>query len=230
MIVCVPSIGRSPYLPDLLTVLLTDPNVDEVHLQDNSGLPESPALARASSSPLTAGLIEEAFDTGRLLLRRYEASIYDAWNWSIRVANDTEQTLAVLNDDIVLTHGSLEAAESVIPQGWALVGLNYRAPAHVVDRTMPVLEVSGTYRLGGFGGFAFVLAPGAPLVDSRFQWWFGDDDLAERLKAEGKRLGVHLGAPVDHPEPSLTGNSEPWTQKAAGEDTVLFRSLWPSAP
>lgn len=209
-------------------MLLEDPLVTEVHLHDNAG-EGSPALARAMSAPLAASLVAAALTSGRLHNRLYQGPIYAAWNYSIIEANRVGCPVAVLNDDIVLAPGSLHAAANAAGDGWALVGLNYKPP-HRVNVSAEVTPVVGTFRTGGFGGFAFVLAPDAPLINPGFQWWYGDDDLAERLKAQGKRLGVHTGAPVEHPEPSLTGNTVDWVCDAATADGALFRRLWPNAP
>jgi len=232
MLVVIPSIGESPYLPALLRVLADDPEVARVLIVDNSptNILHCPSASRALEEGEHRPYIDAALSSGRFVVKRNpNATIYSTWNFGISQATDLGTECAVLNDDIVLPPRSLSAARHVmVTEGMTLVGLNYSEPHREVSYDAGFRHVYGTYRTGGFGGFAFVLAPGAPLVDIRFQWWYGDDDLAERVKLSGGRMAVALGAPVDHPQPSLTGNAHPWTQVAAGEDTSLFRQLWPS--
>jgi hypothetical protein len=229
VIVCIPSIGRSPYLVDLLNVLLDEPIVYGIYLYDNS------KEAQDGYSPLMDSLshdsiIRQAVKYGSIVPEfNYPETIYGSWNRAIRKATELEEYVAILNDDLILPPGSLAAAQAVVP-GWGLVGLNYFEPDRTPDMNAPVREVHGTYRTTGFGGFAFVLPPHSPEVDSRFQWWCGDDDLAERVKATGRKLGVATGAPVAHPAPSTTGNQMPWVPAACGEDMLLFRELYPDAP
>lgn len=230
MIVCIPSIGGSPYLVELLHVLLCEDEVTKIYLYDNS--PE----AATGYSPLMESLkgdavIRQAVKFEDIIVEfNHPESIYGSWNRGILEARRADQNVAILNDDIILRPGALTAAESVMTTDIGLIGLNYFDPYVEISKTAEIKEVHGTYRTTGFGGFAFILPPDAPFVDERFQWWYGDDDLAERVKQKGGRLVVALGAPVFHPSPSITGNQHPWTVSAAGEDTVLFRELWPTAP
>ena len=232
MIAVIPSIGESPYLPDLLRTLIADEAVSHILLVDNTTDTKRfpPAFAQVSNE--RCPLINNALLTRKLRLQdRPGQSIYATWNEGMVNADAMGTECAVLNDDIVLRPASLREARRVLRQsGLALCGLNYGkwGPADTVPGGW--VQVHGTYRTGGFGGFAFLLAPGAPRVDERFQWWYGDDDLAERIKAAGGTMGVATSAMVEHPSPSLTGNAHSWTQVAAGEDTALFRTLWPTAP
>ena len=230
MIVCIPSIGGSPLLVDLLHVLLCEEGVSKIYLYDNS------VEAVTGYSPLMdllkdSAVIRDAVKFKDIIVEfNHPETIYGSWNRGILEARRSDQNVAILNDDIILKPGSLTAAESVMTTDMGLIGLNYFDPEAEVSKNAGVREVVGTYRTTGFGGFAFILPPDSPFVDERFQWWYGDDDLAERVKQKGGRLVVALGAPVFHPSPSTTGNQHPWTMRAAGEDTVLFRELWPTAP
>lgn len=217
MIVCIPSIGKSPYLADLLEVLEAEPCVKHVQLIDNV---DGEARKFILSHHTKVHLMLKPGD-----------SIYDAWNRGIMASTMLSQNVAILNDDIILKPGSLFCAEqALIESGYDLMGLNYLDPDADPNPNAGVRTVHGTFRTLGFGGFAFVLRYGAPLVDGRFKWWCGDDDLAERIKARGGRMGVALGAPVDHPSPSHTGSQESWTYLSQGVDLTLFRELWPDAP
>lgn len=227
----IPSIGLSPYIADLLAVCLASDQVSEVLVYDNSPERGQPALDRAFQSPFAQALIQTENGRGRFMYRRRkpEWTIYDSWNEVLDVATAKGEATILLNDDVILCHGALEVALSGL-EAWDLVGFNYAAPAHVVDPTRPLRQVTGTYRTGGFGGFAFAVRPDWRYrVGAGYRWWFGDDDLAERIKSYGGGLAVHMGAPVEHPLPSLSGNQQTWTQQAATEDTHLFRRNWPNA-
>jgi hypothetical protein len=225
MIVTIPSIGCSPLLPDLLDTLCDEPGVSSILLIDNAprGRPaEALTLERGTSD------VRMALNTGFISYIKVDPSnsIYWAWNQGIIEGTERREDIAILNDDLILPRGSLRFASKALSTGFTLMGLNYFNPQGPVGN-LEIKEVHGTYRTGGFGGFAFVVAPGCPEVDPRFRWWYGDDDLAHRIKSQGGRLGIAMGAPVSHPTPSITGNQQPWLGKAIGEDTTLFRSLWP---
>lgn len=217
MIALIPSIGSSPHLAKLLQTIYFE--VDEIILCDNSvdDAEDSKPLAMAREVGVDVTFVANAGET-----------IYEGWNRGIRRSTELRVPVAILNDDIVLPPESLRAARMALTPKFGLMGLNYLNPHGKVDRFGEVRRVHGTFRTNGFGGFAFVLPPGSPEVDSRFRWWYGDDDLAQRVMATGKKLGVAMGAPVDHPTPSLTGNQQPWLAEAIAADTKLYYELWPN--
>lgn len=239
MIVVIPTIWESPYLPSLLDVLEQDNNVFKVVLVDNSTetslLGGTPVWAPIGT-PVWAP-ISRLKENGRvLLLNTNGLSIYAAWNIGIQMGDAEDEYVACLNDDLVLPAGSLAAAEAAFdspcPQNaeWGLIGLNYFEPNGPVDATAPVKEVVGTYRTTGFGGFAFVLPPDSPFADEKYNWWYGDDDLGERIKATGRKLGLATGAPVDHPAPGTSSRKHPRPPEHYEQDLARFRRIWPDAP
>lgn len=223
MIACIPTIGGTPLLTDLVEVLANESYISKILLIDNS---ESGLCAYER----VAHLSEEVWKK-IMLIKNYPETIYEGWNRGITMGSQLGQNIAILNDDIILQPGSLAIAEMALDvEKYTLMGLNYFEPKKRPVYGLPVKPVHGTFRTGGFGGFAFIVSPSCPKVDSRFKWWYGDDDLAERIKAQGGRMGVCMGAPVDHPVASTTGHQHAWTGVAAGEDTIIFRQLWPTAP
>jgi hypothetical protein len=225
MIVLIPSIGCSPLLPDLLDVICDEPGVSSIMLIDNArhGTPAQTLAYDKGTSD-----VRMAMNTGFINYIKVDPSntIYWAWNQGIIEGGERKEDVAILNDDLVLQRGSLRFGAKALSTGYTLMGLNYFDHSGAVGN-LPIKEVHGTYRTGGFGGFAFIVAPGCPLVDDRFRWWYGDDDLAHRIKAQGGRLGVAMGAPVAHPTPSISGNQQPWIAEAIGHDAALFYNLWP---
>jgi len=220
VIAIVPSIGRSKYFLNLLTTIYLE--TTEIIVCDNS---EEALTGRSVVSEI---ITRSGLDV--TYIANHPETIYAGWNRGIRRSTELGVPVAVLNDDIILPKGSLTAAARALKGNYGLIGLNYFDPEGPVNRLGEVREVHGTYRTGGFGGFAFILPPGSPEVDDRYRWWAGDDDLGERVKAQGKKLGLTLGAPVSHPEPSTSGIHSAWTQQAAGEDLTLFRQMYPTAP
>lgn len=220
MIALIPSIGKSPHLGKLLQTIYLE--TTEIILCDNSE-----RAVTGDSLPLK---VANEVGVDVTFVANHPETIYAGWNRGIRRSTELNQPVAILNDDIVLQRNSLIAAAEKVKGNWGLIGLNYFDPERSVSKMERVREVHGTYRTGGFGGFAFILPPGSPEVDPRYRWWCGDDDLGEKIKASGKKLGIALGAPVSHPTPSLSGNQESWTQAAAGEDMILFHQQYPDAP
>lgn len=219
MIVCIPTIGRSSLLARLLDVIQEHRSDARVMVMDN--------LCDEQSMQVI-GLVH-----GRRNMEWYGrpgVTIYDQWNYALAEGERTDQVVALLNDDIILHPAALNLAEYDLlsrPE-YALMGLEYR---NHVGPGSGIREVVGTFRTGGFGGFAFLVAPGPWRVHEGFRWWYGDDDLANCIRiSHGRKLGVSGQAHVVHPVASTTGNQFPWTQVAAAEDAALYRRLWPSAP
>lgn len=220
----IPSIGRSRFTPALLDTLARDGLCERIVVIDNEpGL--SHCLRRNDWINCTPAVMT-AYITGRLaLVKSPETTIYGAWNYGMDVAAAEGWDCAVLNDDIVLPDGSIRQAQRLLDDACPLVGLNYGPGPGVGDHGFKL--VSGTFKDGGIGGFAFVVAPdAAPRVHPGFRWWYGDDDLMRRVSAMGGQLRIAFGAPVAHPEPSTSGNQMDWRLDAIAADEALFRELW----
>jgi len=233
MIVVIPTIFESPYLTGMLDVIEDDSDVFNVVLVNNS---TGPKKSLREDMPLHTAMARLKANGRILVLNTNGMSIYSAWNIGIQMGDAEDEFVAVLNDDLVLQPGSLAAAKAAFdfpcPESkeWGLIGLNYFEPNRQVDATAPVREVIGTYRTRGFGGFAFVLPPDSPFADEEYRWWYGDDDLGERIKATGRKLGLAYGAPVDHPAPGTSSAKFPRPPEDYQHDLDRFRRIWPDAP
>ena len=227
MIVLIPSIGLSPHLPQLLKSLLEDSNVETIYLFDNSSEEKSQAVECIYDSSFE-DLLFDAFDGDKIILYRNPGEcIYYSWNFGIEQSTLQNTPCAIFNDDIILPKGSISAALNVLNKSECqLVGFNHREPNRDVDPNAGFLEVHGTNRKGGIGGFAFIVAPNTPLIDINFKWWYGDDDLCNRILQQGKKLHIALGAPVFHPEPSTSGNKQVWVNDAIAKDSALYVQIW----
>lgn len=150
----------------------------------------------------------------------------DAWERSWR---NGYTAVAVLNDDIVLDDRSLEVAYvGLADDRCGIAGLNYdRRVAAGTDPDAGTRVASGSYRMRGVGGFAFLLRSSlwgtVPPIDERYHIWYGDDHLFASVQKAGYALKVALGAPVDHEE-STTLRHHHELLARTGEDAELFRS------
>lgn len=215
MIALIPTIGEATQLHDLVDQLLEE-GVEEVILTVND-----PA-ARVR------------FFDHRVVVVRLHGSIYAGWNFGInygRASSGASRTstghiVALLNDDLELAPGALEAAARMMldERDAVVVGLDYRADSPELPSGL--LNVQGTYRHGGVHGCALLVdAKRTQLVDEQFEWWYGDDDLVFSVMADG--CGVYLaeGCRVRH-QGEATASNHPWTHEAKIRDRERFVEKW----
>ena len=126
--------------------------------------------------------------------------IYAMWNLGARLARERAATcdIAFLNNDIHVGPGFLGALRDGLRSAddlWAVSANHRRHPLGGVQRSL------GTFKSGGFAGFAF-MARGEIFdrvgFDESFSWWYGDDDFIAQIQANGGRVGVVGPATVDH--------------------------------
>lgn len=207
----IPTIGLSNLLPALVDRLIED-GADTIWLPDNGTDPVHGARR--------VGVIAHE----RVVLYRTANTIYESWNEAMDASSPLP--LAVLNDDIILPPGSVNEALRHLSEWTPLVGFNYRTPKDCA-RWADAQPVSGTFKNYGIGAFAFVVDPRyCPRVHPGFRWWYGDDDLVARVEAAHCQPMLAVGAPVDHPAPSTSGNQMPWREEACTADEILYRSIW----
>jgi glycosyltransferase involved in cell wall biosynthesis len=130
------------------------------------------------------------------------AGIYDMWDEGFRVArHDGADYIAILNNDLTLYPTTFERLNEAL-DNYSTAWIVYPDYNNTAACPTSVRVTSGTYRHGGMSGFIFMLRAGSidwsPLVDPRFIWWGGDDDIAFEVESRG---GVQLrvmGLPVEH--------------------------------
>jgi hypothetical protein len=202
--VCIPSIGMSGgLLHPLVDRCLAEPDVDVVEVWDNQEV----------VAPIP----------GVDIVRAPGLTIYDEWNCFASTYGATHD-LAILNDDIAMAEGTLPALAGVA--GFDMLSVAHHPNLPLVN-PLRVREAKGTFRQNGICGWAFVVRQGCwpeDGIDSRFQVWYGDDDLVWKLRRDGRRVGVHEGVSVRH-EQSTTVNSLAWVPAAQAADGELWRSL-----
>lgn len=131
-----------------------------------------------------------------------EDGIYDMWDSGFTLArHDGAEFICIFNNDLKLFPNTIQELKSALVNNhsaWiSYPDYNANQPSYIQYR-----ETSGTYRHGGMSGFCFMLRADKidwmPLVDPRFKWWGGDDDIAfEVEKRGGKQIRV-IGLPVQH--------------------------------
>lgn len=164
-------------------------------------------------------------------------SIYKMWNDGMKQALEDfsgEVNVAVLNDDIRITGGTIDLMAQHLRSDeelW-LVSADYRIA--LTDRApvekMKPNYVRGTYRHGGICGWCWMikgekLRGDVPFIDEKLQWWYGDDDLAFSVEKAGGRLAIIEGLPVEH-EGEGTARHFDELHAMKDLDRVRFQKKW----
>lgn len=155
-------------------------------------------------------------------------NIYAAWNWGIDEARSSgKDTVMILNDDIEIGRGSVKLVHDTLmahPNHGA-VGWDYTTARPTSDFRNGEY-VSGTYRKGGIGGFAFGVRSDSLLIDERFTWWGGDDDLLNKIERRmGRRCMILRGLGVVH-HTSTSTLARPEVLANVGNDRTLMLETW----
>jgi len=168
------------------------------------------------------------------LEHRAGQNLYATWNAGMDMALDGDgvPVCHVLNDDVVLYAPELRRMAWELATGeWALLGYDYgTAPGQMLPDDVAARPVSGTYRRGGVGGFAFaVRADRCARADARYRWWGGDDDLVYATAHAGGQVGLLHGCGVAHPEPSYSASRAPQVEGWCEADRALLLEKWAEA-
>jgi len=220
MVACVPTIGLSPYLEDLVYDL--DYVSVRVRLYVNSEhVPES-VIRLVEGWPA----VDDPNRWGRNpeLVHVPGQTIYVSWNQAAEYAREHDAYLLCVTDDVVLRRplvGELAAALDV-REHYGLIstdpmcGPGDWAPHDVVDTSH---QRGNRYM---FATWCFIANPHKWVdVDPRYQIWYGDDDLIWKMNAAGHGVGYLRGVGVTH-HTSTTSSQLPWVHEAAAEDGQLW--------
>lgn len=160
-----------------------------------------------------------------------EWGIYQMWGQGLIFASGHgADRVLFLNNDVILAPGTVDALTVALdadPLNW-LAYPDYDLPAE--GGYFPALRTTaGTYRSGGMCGFAFMLevAPVVwePLIDPRFGWWCGDDDLAFTVEAMGGRQVRVEGLGITHLN-EATARLYPELHEQKARDLALCVEKW----
>jgi hypothetical protein len=149
------------------------------------------------------------------------------WNYGIRVGKETGHHVGILNDDVWLDHRTILPMSQILDSRRAIAGWDH---VHTnMTELIRVQHVRGTYRKGGIGGFAFAVNPKlVELIDERFQWWGGDDDLVNQTRKNGWQVVVGVGLGVIH-HYSTSTVQRPVHPDIIAADRALMLDKWGEA-
>lgn len=139
-------------------------------------------------------------------------TVYQMWNHGFEWAQRQRRSPAgaawqvlITNNDVTLPPNALSALRTALTthlDAWVAYP-DYDAPLHVHTAQHAHRETKGVLSDGGMFGACFMLAghriPWRPLVtDLTYEWWYGDNHLAEEIEQHGgKQIRVE-GLPVEH--------------------------------
>lgn len=149
------------------------------------------------------------------------------WNigldWAHEQAAGEKYAVAVLNDDLVLPPGFLDAMTGALNRYGAAIAYPDRSgdnPDWHNTEQGPVLK---PHRMTGY---AFVVDGQANLrADERFRWWYGDDDLEWRAQAAGGTVRVG-GVTVEHLYSNASTYGSPVLNAQTEVDAQSFIAKW----
>lgn len=227
---CYPTAWHVQLTQALLQRLLREPTAC-VYLLDNGGDAVHAQAARAQQAAL-------AQDHGGRLQRiaAQDCGIYQMWNlgWTAALQDHGNQVLiAFVNNDITFRPGTLEVLARALLKNevWATHPDDRAHVAEGVRLSGRTIATRGSKRHGGLTGHCFVIKGGIhtlgglAMFDTRFHWWYGDDDFAFRIEAAGYQVHAVEGLPCDHlNEATLVHRPDLAAMRAADHD--LFVALW----
>lgn len=217
IVACIPTIGLSPYLDDLVHTLAIE-NEIPTRLYVNSEHVTESLLYIVEGWP-HEGFIE--------LIQMPGDSIYVEWNAAVVWARERLSHLLCVTDDVVVlpeTAPELAAALDVRPD-YGLISTDTALPypAHSPSDVTAVSHQAGTRY--AFAPWCFIARVEAwQDVDPRYRIWYGDDDLIWKVNAAGWKTGYLRGEGVTH-HTSTTLHQLDWVPQAANEDGQLWASL-----
>lgn len=166
---------------------------------------------------------------GKKIKRTFQPdrTIYELWNhgfeWAARGALNSgrhgERYVLVTNNDVELPPGALEALRAplrALPRAWASYP-DYTAEWSKAPVRKGVLDwfmTRGVLSDGGLFGACFMLAahkiPWRPLItDLSYEWWYGDNHLAEEIDQHGGAQIRVIGLPVLHVNEGTASKLDP---------------------
>lgn len=146
-------------------------------------------------------------EVNNIFIRNKEINIHKWWNIGIDYAeNHGAKLVAVLNDDVRISPGSLQAiAFEVLAQNAAL-GFPYP-------------------HSGRLAGYCWILNLSSKVrPDERFRWWYGDNDL--QMQAQSTSKYIYVSAEVTHLEGGDLTEKSDYLKILAEKDHLTFLEKW----
>lgn len=186
--------------------------VDDVLILDNGSTDITRTAIRSWQSQDYRGI------GSKLHAKRCDGwSIYEMWNHgfdrAMLLAGNALPRLPLRPCYVLVTNNDIELPRGAVAQLRELLAQNTDAwvsyPDYIAEWATEADEfVTGSYTRGvlsdgGMLGACFMLAghriPWRPLItDTTYEWWYGDNHLAEEIEQHGGRQLRALGVPVRH--------------------------------
>jgi hypothetical protein len=205
----------------LVLKYLLDNNIKEVAIYDNGHKQED-----------SSALLIFANETDRVCYYDTRGlSLHGQWNKALQFALDNHPCNIVLsNDDLDIDEGLVSKLSSALNSSdeyWIAY------PANKLQYNNSEVKITrGTKADGGMDGSCFMikseaLMAGMPLVDERFIYWGGDDDIARNVESLNKKQIRVNNTWSDHINESTSSRPEfKWMQKAKESDRILLKEKW----
>lgn len=159
--------------------------------------------------------------------------IYRMWNrgliWAKGVSVPGEPyAVAILNDDISLPPNFVQRmTETLAFSGYTIAFPNQHGFTHDLRNRVP----GATPLSHRMTGYCFVVNGQHGIrLDYNFKWWYGDDDLCWRARADYNGTYMVQDVTVKHFHPSESTNADPRLSSQATVDRELFISKHGRAP
>jgi GT2 family glycosyltransferase len=171
----------------------------------NSLIPEENiVLVRTENGPVFGNVKNIFVKTGKVNIQKW-------WNVGINYAEKHGARLvAVLNDDVYISPGSLQAIALEVLEQNAALGFPYP-------------------HSGCLAGYCWILnLNSAVRPDERFKWHFGDNDL--QMQAQFSSKYIYVSADVQHLEGGKLTEENQSLKLLAERDHVAFIQKWGDRP
>lgn len=215
----IPTIWKNGMINNLVSQLISQDEFSGIYIMDNTAL---------------GSLCSSRFDHDRIFeIPTKGLGIYEQWNLGLKncLSIDDCESIVILNDDIIikcenfLTRLTKPLSDELV---WAsCANYDYR------ENEFESINVIGTYKDGGFAGFAFSVkanaySSGLSFFDERYNWWFGDDDFVNTVHSNNRGTVMSIQANIEH----IDGGSQS-TQQYTPEfnflvekDRALYLEKW----
>lgn len=163
--VCIPTIWAKPeYLQRSIELLNKSVLITQIILINN----DRSYNYRHLSSILTSTKVEIIIPS---------TNMYVSASWNYGVKNSVNETVCLLNDDILV---DVESLYKILPNAYGLVGINEKSFKHVGT---PIIRPAYVRPLG-FGQLMFVKRSRYPIIPEDIRIWYNDDYLFERTPGQ----------------------------------------------
>jgi len=171
----------------------------------NSLIPEKNiVLVRTEDGPVFGNVQNIFVKTGKVNIQKW-------WNVGINYAEKHGAKLvAVLNDDVYISPGSLQAIALELLEQNAALGFPYPHSGRLAGYCW-ILNLNSTVR-----------------PDERFKWWFGDNDL--QMQAQSCSKYIYVSADVQHLEGGKLTEENQSLKVLAEKDHAAFIQKWGEKP